>query len=204
MIKIGLTGGAGSGKTTVANMFADLGIDVVDADLISKQLTTTEGLAYAQIIQYFGPDIKLTDGNIDRAQLRQIIFNDPSAKSWLEELLHPLIRSQILQQMNAATSAYVIAVIPLLFEGHFDYGLDRVCVVDTTVALQIERICQRDHCPSQLAQTIIDQQASRQDKLAQADDVIENDGDLVTLKQQVFKLNAYYLNLAQAESTDED
>lgn len=196
MLAIGLTGGIGSGKSAVADCFQQrYGIDIIDTDVVARQVVEPETVALSTIQQKFGPTILTESGYLDRRALRDIIFAQPEQKQWLEQLLHPLIRQQVLQQVEQAQSAYVIVAIPLLVENGKYPFIDRVLVVDCHTALQLQRACQRDQMTVEQAQRIIDAQASRQQRLDMADDVIDNNSDLAALSQQVAKLHQYYLTL---------
>ncbi|MCK8046176.1 dephospho-CoA kinase [Shewanella sp. 1CM18E] len=193
---IGLTGGIGSGKTTVANIFADLGIALVDADIVAREVVQPNSNGLNSIIAHFGPQILLADGNLDRSTLREIIFEDDSERLWLNNLLHPLIRETMLQQCKEAQSDYVIMVVPLLFENGLDSLVDRTLLVDISPELQQQRTVDRDAVTAQQVKNIIGSQASRAEKLSKADDVIDNQGEISALKCKVQALHNLYLNLA--------
>ncbi|MGZ9899667.1 dephospho-CoA kinase [Shewanella gaetbuli] len=194
---VGLTGGIGSGKTTVANLFADKGITLVDADIVARQVVEPQSPGLQQIKQHFGEHICNTDGSLNRAELRNIIFADDKELQWLNNLLHPLIRQTMLQQVAQATSAYVIMVVPLLFENGLDRLVNKTLVVDVAPEIQISRTSQRDNVPDSQVEQIITSQISRKDRLAKADDVIDNQGDLADLTVSVEALHNQYLKLAQ-------
>lgn len=193
---IGLTGGIGSGKTEVSNLFAKRGITIIDTDLISRAVVLPEQPAWHKIVEHFGAEILLKDQTLNRRLLRDKIFADQSERRWLESLLHPLIRQEMNQKIQAATSSYVIAVIPLLIETKPNPLIDRILVVDTTKELQLSRAMKRDHAELALIKAIMEQQASRQQRLTYADDVIENSGDLAQLGQAVENLHHKYLQIA--------
>lgn len=198
MLKIGLTGGIGSGKSTVAKMFCELGINIIDADIIARELTTQESPLLPLITEHFGGNILDIHGRLDRELLRKIVFEKPEEKKWLEQLLHPKIREKIIEQIKQVQSSYCIVVIPLLTEADDPIKfLDRICVVDTPKNIQIERTCKRDQITEEQVTAIINQQNSRQKRLAFADDVIVNDGDLETLKAKIKKLHHFYLQLCK-------
>ena len=202
MYTIALTGGIGSGKSTVANYFAALGIEIIDADRIARDLLRPQTPWSSQIIAHFGDTITDTQGNIDRAKLRQLIFQDQTAKTWLETLLHPVIRAEIQTALNHAQSSYCIVVIPLLVESgrtSYDY-VDRIVVVDVPEHIQIARLISRDGASSEEAQNWVSQQASRAQRLVMADDVIDNSSDMPRLKVAVNALHARYLTLAQEKA----
>jgi dephospho-CoA kinase len=196
MFKIGLTGGIGSGKTAATDYFQQLGIDVVDADVVAREVVVPGTPALAHIAEHFGAQILDTSGALDRAQLRQIIFSNPAEKAWLEALLHPLIRDEILRQLNRARSPYAILVSPLLFETEQHLLVDRSLLIDAPEALQLARASSRDHSSEQTIRSIMASQMPRAQKLAMADDVICNDRDLATLHAQVAALHTTYLKLA--------
>jgi dephospho-CoA kinase len=192
---VGLTGGIGSGKSTVAALFADLGITVIDADIIAREVVAPGEQALVSIVKRFGQTIVDQQGQLDRRQLRDRIFSQPEQKIWLNNLLHPLIRQQMLQQTRQATSSYCILAIPLLVENNLQTLVDRVLVVDVSEATQLSRTVRRDNNSEQQVKNIMQAQASRQQRLALADDVIYNDGDPTELAPQVKKLHNHYLAL---------
>jgi dephospho-CoA kinase len=196
MLVIGLTGGIGSGKTTVANLFAKLGVNIIDTDIISRDLTQPGQAALTQIAEHFGQSILSADGKLDRTQLRECIFKDPDQRAWLEQLLHPLIRTEMAKQVKAAHSPYCIAVIPLLFETSPNPLITRTLVVDAPPELQLSRTQQRDNRPAEEVSSIIKSQMNREKRLSLADDVIINSSSLSELKEQVQSLHMYYLTLA--------
>ncbi|HWV15899.1 MAG TPA: dephospho-CoA kinase [Cellvibrio sp.] len=194
---IGLTGGIGSGKSEVSRRFQALGIEVVDADEASRELVKAGSPALTAIAAHFGDRLIKGDGSLDRAQLRTIIFNDPAAKTWLENLLHPLIRTHIIQQLNASNSPYTILASPLLLETSQYELVDRVLVVDTTEDLQLARASARDSNKREQISAIMKTQLPRSERCARADDIILNDGDLAGLDRQVAQLHTSYLAVAQ-------
>jgi dephospho-CoA kinase len=195
MLTVGLTGGIASGKTTVSDLFSVLA-PVIDTDVISRELLEINQPGYQSIIEHFGSEILLGDGQIDRLQLRRLIFSNETEKLWLESMLHPMIYRQtqrlIEQNLNAA---YVVVVIPLLFESNFRSLVSRALVIDCSPHTQITRLMTRDNIDRELARQIMAQQWSNQARLEQADDVICNDGDN-NLPQQVTKLHQQYLSLS--------
>jgi dephospho-CoA kinase len=196
MLTVGLTGGIASGKTTVSDLFSSLGTPVVDTDVISRELLEIDQPGYQSVLEHFGSEILLRDGQIDRAKLRRLIFNNETEKLWLESRLHPMIYQQteqlIEQNLNAA---YVMIVIPLLFESNFRSLVSRVLVIDCSPHTQITRLMARDNIDRELARQMLAQQWDNQARLEQADDVIGNDGDN-NLSQQVAKLHQQYLSLS--------
>ena len=201
MYVVAITGGIGSGKTTVANQFAALGIEVVDADLIAREVVEPGTPALAAIASHFGPCILDEQGRLDRRALRERIFSDPAAKSWLNALLHPLIRSEMLRQCAAVSSPYCLLVVPLLVENRLTELADRVLVIDVDKATQVERTCRRDGVSLEQAQAILASQASRSERLAMADDVLDNQsGTSETIWQRIFALHQTYLAFASQQA----
>jgi dephospho-CoA kinase len=198
LLKIGLTGGFASGKSTVANYFAELGIAIIDTDQIAREVTQPGTLGYQQIIQQFGTQLINANGTLNRSQLRTLIFSQPKQRRWLENLLHPLIRQELQHHLPFVTSPYCILVIPLLVETDSYSLVDRILVVDAPAALQIARAQQREQMAIEQVLAIIRAQADRQQRLAIADDVIDNTEDLVSLKQKIVQLHQHYLQLASA------
>lgn len=201
MYVVAITGGIGSGKTTVANQFAALGIEVVDADLIAREVVAPGTPALAAIASHFGPEMLTGQGLLDRRALRERIFSDPAAKSWLNALLHPIIRSEMLRQCAAASSPYCLLVVPLLVENRLTELADRVLVIDVDEATQIERTCRRDGVSREQAQAILASQASRSERLAMADDVLDNQsGTTETIRERILALHETYLAFASQQA----
>lgn len=202
---VGLTGGIGSGKTTVANLFAALGVPLVDTDLIAHALTGPEGAAMPAIREAFGEGVVAPDGRMDRSAMRALAFDDPTRRKRLEAILHPMIRDETQRQIAAAAgSPYAIVVIPLLVEGSGSRTwLDRVVVVDCPVEVQIERVVRRNGLPRSQVEAIIAVQADRGRRLAAADDVVDNGAsDTSGLPERVRALHAAYLELAASRSRE--
>lgn len=195
---IGLTGGIGSGKSEVSRRFQLLGITVVDADEIARLVVEPHQPVLAVIEAHFGSQI-LINGRLDRAQLRAIIFSNPEEKMWLENLLHPIINTLTRQQLVQANSPYTILSSPLLLETKQYQLVDRVLVVDAGEDLQISRASSRDKNNLEQIKAIMATQVSRQTRLAKADDIIDNNGDLLTLDQQVYHLHHQYLALVNSQ-----
>ncbi|MUK29543.1 dephospho-CoA kinase [Aliivibrio fischeri] len=194
---VAITGGIGSGKTTVADRFQALyNINIVDADIIAREVVDpgTEGLI--QIEQHFGPQILLDDGHLNRAKLRECIFSEPSEKQWLNDLLHPLIRSEMQRQIALSTSDYTLLVVPLLVENKLQYLANRVLVVDVLEQTQINRTVNRDKVNHQQVKAILASQASREERLAAADDIINNDQQNNDLDMKISLLHEKYLLLS--------
>jgi dephospho-CoA kinase len=191
---VGLTGGIGSGKTSVANLFAERGASVIDTDVISHSLTSPGGAAIPAIQAAFGPQMITQEGAMDRVKMRELIFADASQKVRLEAILHPMIRAEIAQQTSKATGVYIMFVVPLLVEtGH--WNLPRILVVDCDEALQIQRVMQRDGLSEQFIKNIIAQQATREQRLAVATDVLHNQGTIEALIPEVDRLHRLYCQL---------
>lgn len=197
---VGLTGGIGSGKSAAADRFAALGAGLVDTDLIAHQLTAPGGHALDALRASFGAEIVGSDGAMDRAVMRARAFADPAARQRLEAILHPLIRAEAAAQVASLSAVpYVVLVVPLLVEsGHYRDDCQRICVVDCPEALQVERVTRRSGLPAEQVQAIMAAQVSRQERLAAADDVIDNSGDLASLHRQVDVLHARYSAMATA------
>ena len=195
---IGLTGGIGSGKSSAARHFQSLGTGVVDVDDISHTLTKPAGAAIPEIARQFGAAFIAADGSLDRAQMRELVFKDPKAKSRLEAILHPLIGRQAREQVSRATQPYVLLVVPLLLETNaYADVLQRIAVVDCSEQTQIERTMRRSQLTETAVRAIMAAQLSRAERLAKADDVLNNDGEEGSLRQQVAQLHTRYLNLAE-------
>ncbi len=195
--RIGLTGGIGSGKSTVAALFADCGATVIDSDVISHRLTQSGGSAIAAIRAAFGDDYINTDGALDRARMRQRVFSDPAARLQLEAILHPLIRVQMLAQAETSTAPYLLLVVPLLFEAAGYLGLvQRTLVVDCTEVLQVARAMQRGGLDEQTVRAIMAVQILRAERLRRADEFIQNNGSPDDLRRQVEQLHRRYLAIS--------
>ena len=195
---VGLTGGIGSGKTTVANFFNELGVDIVDADIVAREVVEPGSLALSEIADHFGKGFINESGQLNRTLLRTRVFNNEQDKKWLNNLLHPLIRESITTQLNACKSPYCLLVAPLLIENGLHHIVDSVLVVDVSENTQVERTSKRD--PSSRAEVarIIASQISRNKRVELADDILLNeDADLTTMKDNVYKLHQKYLHLAQ-------
>ncbi|WP_434661062.1 dephospho-CoA kinase [Paraburkholderia sp. A3BS-1L] len=200
MIAVGLTGGIGSGKSTVADLFAARGVPLVDTDVIAHRITAPHGIAMPSIASQFGPEFVAADGSMDRARMRALVFGDESARKRLEAITHPLIRAETERETREAKGPYVIVVVPLLVEsGSWKTRVDRVLAVDCSVETQIARVMNRNGFTREQVLAIIARQATREARLAAADDVIVNDGaTLETLAQDVEILHQRYLVLSRA------
>lgn len=199
---VGLTGGIGSGKSTVAELFQESGAAVIDSDLLSHQLAQAGGEAIPEIRAAFGPEFLDANGALDRAKMRQLVFSNPDAKRRLESILHPMIRSHMLAQALATeTAPYVLLVVPLLFETpNYHELVQRTLVVDCPEATQIARTMQRSSLSEAEVRAIMAQQLARPERLRRADDVIHNDGTMDQLRQQVAELHILYTRLSSGST----
>lgn len=193
---VGLTGGIGCGKSTVAELFAELGASIVDTDLIAHALTAPHGAAMPAIVAEFGPDFATPDGALDRARMRTLVFSDAGARARLEAILHPRIRDATAAAAAIATGAYVIYAVPLLVEsGNWRARVSRILTIDCSEDTQVARVMQRNGMTADQVRAIMAAQATRAERLAAADDVIDNDGGLDALRPQVERLHHAYLRL---------
>ena len=195
--KIGLTGGIASGKTTVANLFSDLGIKIIDADEIAHSITSKQGSAYNKIVKHFGEGVVGDDKKLDRKKLRTIIFNNSELKRDLEQIIHPEVYAIINQKINASQEPYQIIVIPLLIETGYQNFVDRVLIVDCSMETQLARLINRDNETMKNAKKIIANQIERSERLKFADDIIENERktSINVLKKKILQLHETYLEL---------
>mgnify|MGYP003937255367 CR=1 FL=1 len=197
-LKVGITGGIGSGKSAVTERFAALGVPVIDADLVSRELVAPGQPALDEIARHFGGHVIDTQGRLLRPVLRDIVFNHAPARQALNDILHPRIHARLHADAHAADYPYALLAIPLLAESKHGYGwLDRVLLVDVPVEVQIERAMRRDGMDRVAAEQLIATQASREDRLKIADDVIDNSGPIEALDAIVERLHAFYLKLAE-------
>jgi dephospho-CoA kinase len=192
-----LTGGIASGKTAVSDCFARLGVTVIDTDVIARKIVEPGRPALSQIVEGFGADFLDSDGRLDRRRMRDAIFSNPEQKNRLEAILHPLIARDVTRQIDQLAAPYCILVIPLYADSTHYSWTDRVLVVDVNEDTQLERVIARDKITPEQAHAILDAQASRQERLALADDVLDNSGTLSDLEAKVRALHGKYLNLAQ-------
>ena len=197
MLIVGLTGGIGSGKTLVSDYFKSLGIVIVDADVVSRQVVEPGTEALKKIAEKFDSDILNADGTLNRRVLRDIIFNNPDEKQWLENLLHPLIGLETARQLQTSKSPYTIFVSPLLIEIGQYKMTNRILVVDAPENLQVSRTVERDNTQAENVQSIMNTQASREKRLEMADDVILNNSDINSLHKKIDDLHQHYLKLSQ-------
>jgi dephospho-CoA kinase len=198
LFRIALTGGIASGKTTVANLFAELGVPLIDTDVIARQVVEPGQPALEEIVKAFGPDVLDAEGRLDRPRMRERIFSEPKARQCLEAILHPAIRAEMERQSREAVGPYQVLVIPLLTEGKRRDHVDRVLLVDVPEELQIRRLMMRDGVTHEQAQASLNAQAARAERLAMADDVLRNTGRPDELRDEVAQLHAKYLALAEA------
>ncbi|MGF6772945.1 dephospho-CoA kinase [Paraburkholderia sp. GAS199] len=200
MFVVGLTGGIGSGKSTVADLFALQGVPLVDTDLIAHRITAPHGVAMSPIATEFGNEFVAADGSLDRARMRELVFSDETARKRLESITHPLIRAETEREQREAQGPYVIVVVPLLVEsGTWRNRVNRVLTVDCSVETQISRVMRRNAFSREQVQAIIARQATREARLAAADDVVDNDDTpLDALTARVDALHQTYLTMAKA------
>jgi len=194
---VGLTGGIGSGKTTISDLFQELGVEIIDADVIAREIVEPKTPALNAIVDHFGKSILTTDNRLDRAQLRTIIFSSPDEKTWLNALLHPLIRLAIQQKIDLSIGNYCILSAPLLIENQLNKLSDHVLVVDVTEETQLKRTLQRDSSNQKEVAAIISSQISRIERQQAADDIINNEStDLNSLAEAVAKLHIKFESLS--------
>lgn len=202
MLRVGLTGGIASGKTTACSIFSELGVPVIDADTISHQLVARGKPALEEIKKSFGNTILNKSGELDRDIMRNIIFNNRKARKKLENILHPLVYREIEKMVNKLTNPYCIICIPLLLETKWGDKVDRILVIDVPENIQVERAALRDRNNNMDIQKIIHTQVSRQDRLEAADDIIINDGDIENLRNRINELNDKYNNLSAVSKSN--
>ena len=190
---IGLTGGIGVGKSTVCKIFEKLNLPVIYADLITHKLLHSSQASFTTIVERFGNSYVTPQGELDKAKLRKLIFSDLTHKKWLEDLLHPLVKQQIIQQTSVITSPYCIVEIPLLIETNCKHLVDSILLIECSENRQIQRTCLRDNCSKQLVMQIIATQASKQQRQQASDDIIHNDGSLEQLTQAIIQQHKLYL-----------
>ncbi len=197
MFTVGLTGGIGSGKSTVAEIFAGLGVDIIDADRVAREVVEPPSEALEAIHRRYGREILTGSGKLDRARLRQLVFADSAERTWLENLLHPLIGERIREKIAAGAGEYCMLVSPLLLETSQRRLVDRILVVDVSRPTQLRRAMSRDQSDRAVIEAIIDAQSSRERRLGAADDVIDNEADADALPPRVRGLHRRYLTLAK-------
>ena len=196
-LKIGLTGGIASGKSTVANLFADLGVEILDADEIAHSITSKKGSAFNKIVKHFGMDVLRDDDELDRKKLRTIIFNNSELRKDLEQIIHPEVHSIINKQTFESQEPYQLIVIPLLIETGYQNFVDRVLIIDCSLKTQLARLMNRDDETLESARKIVTNQIERKERLKFADDIIENQKktSISVLKKKVLQLHKTYLAL---------
>jgi dephospho-CoA kinase len=198
-LTIGLTGGICSGKSTVAALFENKGIMVIDADIIAREVVMPDTLALSHIVEHFGKTVLHPEGTLNRQALRQLIFDNSAERIWLERLLHPLIRQKMILDAQQSTSPYTILMIPLLIESLPHPGIQRILVVDVPETLQLQRVMDREQLSMENAKKILIAQAPRAKRLQHADDVICNEQSIESLRHYVDELHQLYLSLSQGK-----
>jgi dephospho-CoA kinase len=201
MLRIGLTGGVASGKSLVAARFADHGVEVIDADVIARELVQPGQAAYAEILAEFGPSILADDGSIDRRRLRRLVFSDAKRRRRLEAILHPLVYQRMDDLARSSAGPYLVLVVPLLVETGYIGICDRVLVIDAPPELQIERLMQRDGVDAAEASAMLAAQTDRATRLAAADDRIDNSGDIERLLAEADRFHRMYSQMARAQDS---
>ena len=201
-LRIGLTGGIASGKSTVARLFTDLRVPVIDADVAARTVVAPGTPGLAGVIERFGPGILAKNGELDRRALRDLVFSDAGSRRDLEGILHPLIRADMERSADQAVGPYIVMAIPLLIEGGPSDRVDRILVVDVDEAVQLRRVMERDGCTAEQARAILASQAGRSARLAAADDVLQNAGTVTDLRQAVDRLHERYLHLAEIQRSE--
>ena len=197
MMVVAITGGMGSGKSRASKMFQELGVPCIDTDEIARQLTQPNGAAYEAICQHFGPIILPGGLLIDRDQLRKIIFTQPKERKWLEQLLHPMITEQAKQHVEELDTHYCMVEVPLLAEKGKKEWMDRTLVIDSASKLRVERIQKRSNLSADEIRNIFATQATRNERLSIADDIIENNGPKEELQEKVENMHHYYLHISK-------
>jgi len=202
MLTIGLTGGIGSGKTTVTDLFSALGVPIIDADIIARQLVEPGSELLLRIAEQFGPTILDARGQLNRQQLRQLIFQSATARAQLDAIMHPAILAQMHRQASQCNSAYCILSMPLLLETKQQNEVDRVLVVETNKNLRLQRVARRDKIADEQVNAIMASQASDAARSQAADDIISNNADINALKDQVNALHRRYMDIATSKPTE--
>jgi len=197
MLRIGLTGGIGSGKSSVCRLFSAMNVPVIDTDIIAREVVEPGQPGLLALTSAFGEEILDNAGQLNRRALRERVFQDEALRQRLEALLHPLIRAALHEQLKTVTAPYVIIAIPLLFEKGWESEVDRILVVDTNEALQLSRTMARDKADEKAVERIMRSQVSRSKRVAAADDIIHNEGDYTELERKVEVLHQYYLSLTR-------
>jgi len=203
MLSIALTGGIGSGKSAASAIFHELGAPIIDADQIAHALTAVGTVSFKAILDYFGDTFANEDGSLNRNKIRKAVFNDSDKKQWLESLLHPIIRKTMFEQAHQhRDKPFCLFIIPLLIESKNYADFDRVCVIDCEKNQQIDRATRRDQLSELEINAILNSQATREDRLGAADDVILNNGSLEKLQDQILNLNGFYIQLSKEKCTN--
>ena len=197
-LTVALTGGIGSGKTTVSRMFCDRGVPVIDADEIAREITRAGGPAFKDVLELFGPSALAPDGELRRDHIRRAVFRDEMLRRRLEAIIHPLVYAEIRRRLAAADHPYCVVSVPLLLESGSTAEFDQVLVVDVPEELQLRRTAERDRLPESEIRKVIDSQVSREARLLAADDVVRNDDDLDYLESRIDRLHLKYLALAES------
>ena len=197
IFRVGLTGGIASGKTTVANMFGDLGAVLIDTDIIAREVTSPGSPGLSEIARTFGDDVITDEGELDRRTMRSIVFSDEGKRRDLEAIIHPKIRDEAIRRMQTPGGPYQVVVVPLLVESPLKEHVDRILVVDCDEQVQLQRLISRDAESKEQARNIVAAQASRSDRLAIADDIIRNEQSIENTRQKVVELHQKYLSLAE-------
>lgn len=194
---VALSGGVASGKSTVANLFAQLGVPIIDADIIARQVVKKGSLALQKIVDHFGDEVLLPSGELNRSQLREIIFNHEDERMWLNQCLHPLIQQETQQQITQSKAPYIIWVVPLLIENNLQANANRILIIDTPPEVQINRLRRRDNIDENLAKNMLLSQINNIERISYADDIITNKTEASALVSQVNDLHKKYLTLSQ-------
>ena len=206
-LHVGLTGGIGSGKTTVTDIFSELGVPIIDADVVARRIVEAGEPAFEEIVTAFGTEIVAENGQLDRSALRKLVFADPAARKQLESITHPRIKLEMSKLCEQVDFPYCIISSPLLLESRTSYSVDRILVIDLPEAEQVQRASARDQSEPEQIKKIIESQMPRQQRLEVADDIIVNDRDLHYLREQVLILHENYMSLADSgisTQTDEN
>ena len=195
---IGLSGGIASGKTIVSDEFSSLGADIIDTDIIARELIFPGSETLDEIVSFFGEIVLLSDGNLDRKLMREIIFNEKDKKITLEKIMHPKIQDEVKLKIQSASGLYQIIVVPLLLQSPILNFIHRVLIIDCNEKIQIKRLIKRDNITEQLAKKMIRSQSKREERQSIADDIIFNEGSMEEIKHQVKKLNDFYMKISSS------
>ncbi|MXP56504.1 dephospho-CoA kinase [Pantoea sp. Mhis] len=195
--EVALTGGIGSGKSTITKIFKSLGVNIIDADIIAKEIVKQGSNAFHKIVKHYNKSILTKEGTLNRSKLRDIIFYQPEERYWLNNLLHPLIQLYTQKIKTLTTSPYILWIVPLLLENNLQHLVDRVLIIDVDENTQIQRAKKRDKVHFKQIENIIEIQSSREYRLTYANDIIDNNGSLKNILPQVIALHQYYLRLSE-------